>query len=226
MAYLLPIIADKPYISMKACFTIAILFVCASSFAQQKTMSEKDFKIFNRSISINNEGDVQVIRLDARDNDGVAWVNGKQFTQGSIEVDIKGKDVLQQSFVGIALHGVNDTTFEVIYFRPFNFRSADPARRLHAVQYAAVPGYDWPKLRSEHPNQYEKPIDPAPDPNEWFHARITVSGSTIKVFVNNNSTPSLVVDQLVHTNGTMIGYWVGNGSDGSWKNLKIIPANN
>ncbi|MFI5162683.1 MAG: hypothetical protein ACHQHN_15495 [Sphingobacteriales bacterium] len=210
---------------MKAFLTIAILFVCVQCFAQQNAVSEKDLKVVNRSLSISDDGGTSVVHLDARDNDGMAWVNGKQFTQGNIEVDIKGKDLLQQSFVGIALHGVNDTNFEVIYFRPFNFRSADPARRLHAVQYVAVPGYDWPKLRSEHPNQYEKPIDPAPDPNEWFHARIEISGSTIKVFVNNDSKPSLVIDELVHTNGKMVGYWVGNGSDGNWKNLKLTPNN-
>jgi hypothetical protein len=213
----------QKYTRMKACFTIAILLVYVGCFAQQKT--EKDFAVHNRTISITNDGGVQVIHLNDRDNDGVAWINGEQFTQGSIEVDIKGKDVLQRSFVGIALHGINDTTFEVIYFRPFNFRSTDPARKAHAVQYVALPGYDWPKLRSEHPNQYEKPIDPAPDPNEWFHARIEVSGSTIKVFVNNNTTPALIVDELVHTNGKMVGYWVGNGSDGNWKNLKITRTN-
>jgi len=209
---------------MKTCFTLAILLLCVNCFAQQKT--GKDFAVYNRNISITNEGAVQVIHLSDQDSAGVAWIKGEQFAQGSIEVDIKGKDILQRSFVGIALHGVNDTTFEVIYFRPFNFRSTDPVRKVHAVQYIAVPGYDWPKLRAEHPSQYEKPIDPAPDPNDWFHARITVNGSTIQVFVNNNSTPALVVDELVHTNGRMVGYWVGNGSDGSWKNLKLAPAKN
>jgi hypothetical protein len=225
MAYFLPPHPCKLYISMKACFIVAILLVSVSSFAQQKTVSEKDFKLVNRSVSISNDNGVQVIHLDDRDNDGVAWINGKQFTKGSIEVDIKGRDLLQRSFVGIALHGVDDTIYEVIYFRPFNFRSADPARKAHAVQYVA-PGYDWPKLRAEHPNQYEKPIDPAPDPNEWFHARIEVRGSTIKVFVNNNSKPALVVNELVQTNGEKVGFWVGNGSDGSWKDLKIVPTNN
>ncbi len=209
---------------MKACFTLTIVLLCLSCFAQQKT--EKDFAVHNRDISLTSDDGVQVIHLNDRDNDGVAWINGEHFVQGVIEVDIKGKDVLQRSFVGIALHGVNDTTFEVIYFRPFNFRSTDPARKVHAVQYIALPGYDWFKLRSEHPNQYEKQVDPAPDANEWFHAKIEVSASTIKVFVNNDSKPSLVVDELVHTGGKMVGYWVGNGSDGNWKNLKITRTNN
>jgi hypothetical protein len=39
--------------------------------------------------------------------------------------------------------------------------------------------------------------------------------------VNNETTPSLVVEQIVSMNGDMLGYWVGNGSDGYWKNLKI-----
>jgi hypothetical protein len=33
------------------------------------------------------------------------------------------------------LDGVDETTYEAIYFRPFNFATDDPARRLRAVQY-------------------------------------------------------------------------------------------
>lgn len=198
------------------------LFLClalTNCFAQQKT--EKDFNTYNRHLSIKTEGASQVIYLDENDNDGIAWISGKRFTNGTIDVDIKGHDVLQRSFLGIAFHGVNDTTFEVIYFRPFNFRATDAERKVHAVQYIAVPQFDWPKLRSEHHNQYEKGVNPIPDPTGWFHARIVVRGESIKVYVNGSATPSLAITSLTHTGGKMIGYWVGNGSDGSWKNLKI-----
>jgi hypothetical protein len=206
---------------MKAFIISTMLFVSVNCFAQQKTVTGKNLTLVNRNLSLGQDGTAQVIHLDAKDDDGVAWINGQQFTDGTIEVDIKGKDELQHSFVGIAFHGVDNKTFEAIYFRPFNFRATDAARKSHAVQYVALPQYDWSKLRDEHPGQYEKPIDPAPDPNEWFHARIEVQGTSIKVFVNGNATPSLTVEALVHTDGKMIGYWVGNTSDGSWKNLKI-----
>ena len=151
-----------------------------------------------------------------------AWLNNTKFINGTIEVDIKGKDVFQKSFVGIAFHGVNDSTYEAIYFRPFNFRTTDPLRKLHAVQYIAPPKFGWEKLRNEFPLKYEQPITPAPDPNQWFHARIVIDNKKIKVYVNGNAMPSLVVERLVHYDGTMIGLWTDG--DGEWKNVKITQG--
>jgi hypothetical protein len=179
--------------------------------------------VFNRTIS---SGTVPgAVHLNEADNEGIAWINGQSFAYGVIEFDIRGKDLLQKSFVGIAFHGLNDTAYEAIYFRPFNFRSTDPARKTHAVQWVASPQYDWSKLRTEFPNKYEQPVSPAPDPNDWFHARIVVDSKKISVYVNNNSSPSLVVEPLVPLRGKQIGYWVGNGSAGDWKNLTIKTAN-
>jgi hypothetical protein len=107
------------------------------------------------------------------------------------------------------------------FFRPFNFKAAVPARKAYAVQYVSSPKCDWSRLRTEFPNKYEQPLNTPPNPNSWFHARIAVQGKKISVFVNNETTPSLVVEQIVSMNGDMLGYWVGNGSDGYWKNLKI-----
>ncbi len=54
---------------------------------------------------------------------GIAWINDIRFSDGIIEFDVKGKNVLQQSFVGFAFHGSNDSTYDAVYFRPFNFKS-------------------------------------------------------------------------------------------------------
>jgi hypothetical protein len=51
---------------------------------------------------------------------------------------IRGKDVREQSFVGVAFH-VQGTTYHAVYFRPFNFRVDDPVRRSHTVQYISSP---------------------------------------------------------------------------------------
>ena len=203
---------------MKTLF-IAILFSSATAFGQQSP-SEK-FKTFNRTASIVNEEGSTVVKLNEAEGPGIAWIRGKQFTDGNIEFDIKGKDLLQQSFVGLAFHGVNDTTYEAVYFRPFNFNTPDPVRKLHAVQYIANPQFDWPKLRADFPNQYEKPVVPAPDPNKWFHVRLEIKDRKISIFVNGNTLPALAIERLVDSGGQMIGYWVGNGSAGNWKNLNI-----
>lgn len=204
---------------MKNLILTVLLFSALNCFAQSTVELQKQYIVFNRTISFGTEPGT--IHMNNGEGEGHAWLSHTKFTNGTIEVDIKGKDKLQNSFVGIAFHGVNDSTFEAVYFRPFNFRSTDPLRKLHAVQYIAAPKFGWEKLRNEFPGKYEQPISPAPDPNGWFHARIVVDIKNIKVYVNGNITPSLVVEPLVHTNGTLIGLWTD--SDGDWKNLKIMP---
>jgi hypothetical protein len=199
---------------------VAILISATlNCYAQTAEELQKKYTVFNRAISPGAEPGS--IHLNDAEGEGHAWLNNTKFSYGTIEVDIKGKDKLQASFVGIAFHGVNDSTFEAVYFRPFNFRSADPVRKLHAVQYIASPKFGWEKLRNEFPGKYEQPIAPGPDPNEWVHARITIDSKNIKVYVNGNAKPSLVVEPLVHDHGTLIGLWTD--SDGDWKNLKITP---
>ena len=201
-----------------------LFFACLTGFSQQQQLSVKsseNYQPFNRSLSITGAGKGAAIHLNEANGSGIAWIKDKSFKEGVIEFDLKGRDVPQKSFVGIAFHGVNDTTYESVYFRPFNFKASDPERNAHCVQYIALPLYDWPRLRSEHHNQYEKPVSPAPDPNDWFHVRVVVRANRISVFVNEQASPALEVQELISTGGTMIGYWVGNGSDGNWKNLAI-----
>ncbi|GLU51743.1 hypothetical protein [Dyadobacter frigoris] len=176
----------------------------------------------NRSVTqISTDVKKNVLHLDGKPDAGIAWIDDIRFSDGIIEFDVKGKNVLQQSFVGIAFHGSNDSTYDAIYFRPFNFKSTETERRNHSVQYISLPKFDWPVLRKEHPNQYEKPIDPAPEPEEWLHAKIVVDGLNVKVFVNNNAQASLVVKKLGNSNNGKIGFWVGYDSDGDFSELKI-----
>ena len=178
------------------------------------------YRVVNRIISYEGGG----VHLSEADGVGLAWIKGQEFTTGEIAFDVKGRDVLQKSFVGIAFHGVNDSTYEAVYFRPFNFRTTDSLRRVHAVEYIAMPVYDWPKLRAEFPGKYEQPVSPAPDPTAWFHVRVVVMKEKISVFVNGAASPSLVVAPLVRTAGTQIGFWAGYGSDGDWRDIRIKPG--
>jgi hypothetical protein len=181
-------------------------------------------KVFNRSASKLDDAGKKGVRLSENPGDGVAYVPGTEFTNGTIELDVRGKDVLQQSFVGVAFHGVDGTTYDAVYFRPFNFKADDPARRSHAVQYIARPTYDWQKLRTEQPGKYEKAVNPVPDPNAWFHARVVVASPKVSVFVGDSKEPSLVVDQLSDRRKGLVGLWVGNNSAGDFANLRIAPA--
>src|SRR5262249_4433266 len=146
------------------------------------------------------------------------------FGNGTIELDIKGRNVVQKSFIGVAFHAKDANQCDLVYFRPFNFTNADPERRAHAVQYMSAPNFSWKKLRTEHPGVYEKPVQPAPDPDGWFHARIVVDSPKVSVFVNDAKEPSLVVDKLSKLTSGRVGLWVGQDSDGDFANLKIVPA--
>ncbi len=150
----------------------------------------------------------------------IVWLKDVSFSEGTIEVDLKGHDVLQRSFLGIAFHGVDTITYDAIYFRPFNFRSTDPVRKIHAVQYIAQPDYPWEVTREKMNGVYEKAVNPAPEANAWFHAKIVVKGKQVTVYVNGSDTPSLTVTKLNDRTNGLIGLW-NTGINGEFANLVI-----
>lgn len=151
---------------------------------------------------------------------GIVWLNNETFTTGTIEVDLRGKDIMQKSFLGIAFHAVDTSTYDVVYFRPFNFRAEDPVRKIHAVQYMTIPDFPWDRLRKEQNGIYEKAVTPAPAATDWFHARIVVDPQNITVYVNNASTPSLTVPKLNTRTAGRIGLW-SSALPGDFANLVI-----
>ncbi len=183
----------------------------------------QEWKIENRSVQSVVKDGKNAVQFDARPNDGLAWLPGFSFGNGEIECDILGRSQpIQGSFVGVAFRVQDEKTFDAVYFRPFNFRVAE--RRAHSVQYISHPDWTWNRLRSERTGQYEKAIDPAPDGDQWIHARIVIRKPKVEVYVNGAATPSLVVDELSPRTGGSIGLFVGNGSPGTFANLKVSPA--
>lgn len=81
------------------------------------------------------QGSRDGVHVTEREAPGVVWIDGSDFAEGTIEVDVRGRDVLQRSFVGVAFHRKDDNTYDTVYLRPFNFRADDPARRQNAVQH-------------------------------------------------------------------------------------------
>jgi glyoxylase-like metal-dependent hydrolase (beta-lactamase superfamily II) len=184
----------------------------------------KGAQVFNRALAVAPEGGRAVARLDARAGEGGVLLEGIQLGEGVVEVDLKGKDVAQQSFLGVAFHVVDWTTFDAVYFRPFNFRAAEPERRSHSVQYVSHPAHTWQRLRAERPGQFEQGIEPPPDPNGWFHARVVLAGGRVEVFVNGAAKPSLAVEDLGAAKSGGVALFVGNGSDGAFAGLRITAT--
>nr|WP_294790505.1 family 16 glycoside hydrolase [uncultured Mucilaginibacter sp.] len=210
--------------------TIVVMLISGVGFSQQRTVSHNLSELLtsgklsttNREASVLPGGERTGIKLSSAAGEGAVWLNGVIFKNGIIEMDVKGKNVEQQSFVGVAFHGLEDTkTFDVVYLRPFNFKADDLVKKSHSVQYASHPDYPWPLLREKFNGKYENAINPAPDPDDWFHIRIEVNYPAVKTFVNGSPTPSLVVTKLNERKSGILGLWVGNNSDGSFANLKI-----
>ena len=185
---------------------------------------QQRLQLFNRSASRFVDGARQGVRLSEAAGEGVAFVPGVELANGTIELDVRGRDLAQRSFVGVAFHGVDAATYDGIYFRPFNFRASDPVSRGHAVQYHSPPVHTWQKLRADQPEKYERAVNPVPDPDGWFRARVVVATPKVSVFVNDAKEPCLVVDLLSDRQKGLVGLWVGNNSGGDFASLAITSA--
>ena len=209
-AAMLPLSAESPQIAAPQQINLA------------EWLAGGKLRAVNRDVTA-LQGDKRGIKVSEKAGPGVVWIEGSDFDQGTIEIDVRGRDVLQQSFLGVAFHGKDDKTYEAVYLRPFNFRAQDPDRHQHAVQYVAVPDYDWPRLRKEFPEEFENPVDASVAPTDWVPLRVVVKGNAVQIFVGKVNAPTLEVRKLGALDRGMIGLWVGNNSDGDFTNLRVTP---
>jgi hypothetical protein len=216
---------------MRIRHVLAALLMLAglSSIAQQPidlhaAVKEGRIVVFNRELSLIDEPAHHGIRLSKAYGEGIAWLYDVEFSNGEIEFDVRGEDLKQHSFVGIAFHGANDTTFDAIYLRPFQFLKKDPVLHARSIQYIALPTYSWRRLRATDPGAYEHAIDPPPDPNGWVHMRVVVDGDTITTTINGAAQPALVVRKLPTQRTGRVGFYVADTSGGEFANIVIVPA--
>jgi hypothetical protein len=209
---------------LAAAIAVAALSVAPRAIHAQQPIEPqtivRDWKTVNRHVTVVDSGGRKFVRFDEGPGMGLAWVP-LPLADGEIEVDVRGRDVLQKSFLGVAFHIASDTNFDAVYLRPFNFRATDSTRHAHAIQYISQPGYPWERLRSERPGEYEKPVLPEPDPNAWVHLRLVVRGTDITAFVNGSASPALHVQALGGRTSGGVGLWVGEGSPGDFANLVV-----
>jgi hypothetical protein len=222
------------YLAMKRMLVGGALVACTAAHAQQsgtkqgidlaERLAAGKLRAVNREVTAIKDR-ASAVHVSQKPGNGVVWIEGSDFADGTIEADIRGRDVLQQSFVGISFHGKDDNTYEVVYLRPFNFRAQDPVRNQHAVQYISLPDYDWPRLRKEFPEEFENPVDKSLVPTDWVPLRIVVSGAKIQIFAGPVKPPTLEVRKLGQLDRGLVGLWVGNNSDGDFANVRITPGN-
>jgi hypothetical protein len=202
------------------CGSSEVTFDWAGDPAQ--TGAAKTLRVVNRQIAKIEERNG--VRLSASSGNGVAWVDGTEFDSGTIEVDIRGREDMQQTYVGIAFHRKDDTAYEAVYLRPFNFRIGDPLRKQHAVQYISMPKFDFQDLRDQFPEEFENPVDASIVPTDWVRLRVVVDGSKVQIYVGPSSQATLEVRKLGELDGGQVGLWVGNVSGGDFANLLVTVS--
>ena len=205
------------------CFGILLLSACSRGEPTDRLgETGPKLRLVNRLATKTEDRDG--VRLSSASGNGIAWVEGIRFRTGTIEIDVRGRESMSQSFVGVAFHGTNDTTYEGVYLRPFNFRAADPARRQHAVQYIAMPSFDFDRLRTDFPEEFENPVAAALEPTDWVRLRVVVEAGSVRIHVGPGGEATLQVRKLGQLEDGAVGLWVGNQSGGDFANLVVTPA--
>jgi len=178
---------------------------------------------------------VEAVRLIEGERDrtlahaeALAVLSDAMFEEGVIELDVAGAPRPDappdmRGFIGLAFHvQPKAERFQVFYLRPTNGRADDQLRRNHATQYAAIPDWPWHRLRSEAPGVYESYADM--EPGVWTHMRIVVKGTGVRLYLNDQPQPVLIVtDPRSPDTGGGLGLWIGVGTDGYFANLRVTP---
>ncbi|HLO43362.1 MAG TPA: hypothetical protein VK175_03445 [Leadbetterella sp.] len=223
---------------MKTIKKLIILFTTTflpiNVLAQNIKMSKENLEANQVHLSFIKMGGEDLVKVAAdtsikgTDEATIVKIKGTDFKNGSIEIKVlsrllKNAPASSRGFIGLAFRiGEKNEKFESIYIRPTNGRADDQIRRNHSIQYFAFPDYRFDKLRKTEPEKYESYADMGL--NEWVTMRIEVEGAKAKLFLNNAHQPSLVVNdmKLGSENSGSIGLWVGNWTEGYFKDLKVV----
>lgn len=156
---------------------------------------------------------------------GIAMLRGVTMQNGEIELEVAGEPGPTASpdargFVGIAFRVKDERHMEVIYLRPTNGRADDQVRRNHTVQYEYFPDFPWERLRREFPKKYETYVDL--ESGAWTRIRIVIDGLKARLYVHGAAQPTLIVNDMKGpTEAGGIGLWIGPGTVGHFRGLKI-----
>ncbi|MGZ3765001.1 MAG: hypothetical protein ACXVA2_10075 [Mucilaginibacter sp.] len=206
----------------------AVLLLSGNAFSQRINI-DLQAMLADKNLLVNNKTQVRPIQDGDKKGitcNGNIWLKNIGFSYGTIELDIRGRNEFLNSFPGVAFHAADTSShYDVVYFRPFNFRSTDPVRRTWSVQYVSPPEYPYDRLRKEKTGRFENEILPDPKPEDWIHARIVIQKDSIKVYVNAMGKPSLAVRTLQKRSKGMFCLWT-DATTADFANLTITPNEN
>src|SRR5262245_3359870 len=153
------------------------------------------------------------------------------FTDGAIELtigaELTGKGAPDdRGFAGLSFHiAPQFAGHETVYLRMTNGRLNDPpppAPRIdRAIQYVADPGFHFDQSRERFPGRYEKGADIGL--GRWHRLRLEVVGPHLRALVDDREVLSVEDLRFARRRGP-VGLFVGDGSRGFFRELRIIPG--
>ncbi len=214
---------------MKHLFNNSVLGIFATCIIMLVSCENKEnidfeldkIEVVNREISNKAELNSGILSLNAQKGDGLAILKHVEFESGTISIDFKGEDVAGKSFVGLAFNIQNDSTYEAVYFRPFNFESLKKLSREHSIQYIYHPDFPWKTLRTEKEGVFESEFINPPNPDDWFSIELTINPKEVIVTDAPSGEILMKVERLTNHVSNSIALWTGHNSKGSFRNLKI-----
>jgi hypothetical protein len=180
-------------------------------------------------VTISDEAQRRIQQTPGEPLEQLVVIEGTDFANGVIEAEIAGTPgpgATQgaRGFVGIAFRLQPDLkTYDAFYLRPTNGRADDQERRNHSAQYISHPAWTWNRLRQETPGRYEAYVDLVPD--AWTAIRIEVRGSKARLFVNGQTQPTLIVNDVKtgDQGRGAIALWIDSETVAHFRNLRVTP---
>jgi hypothetical protein len=212
------------YVKLKLFLTLfTSIITCSAQQIPLTNLSTLDLK--NAQAEITTYHGERALKMTGN-GDAMAIVKNLTFRNGTIDVDVSGTPAQGASegargFIGVSFRVQADGLHhERFYVRPTNGRADDQLRRNHSAQYVSEPEWPWERLRKENPGVYESYADM--QPGEWLHLRIVVQGTNASLYVGNAPQPCLLVHDLkMGEKEGAIALWIGPGTEGYFRNLKI-----
>jgi hypothetical protein len=121
---------------------------------------------------------------------GFAYLDGVQFTNGVIEVDVAVPDVDARSYPGIIFRVQSEGDYERVYLRPHR-----APLYPDAIQYTPVMNgiAGWQLYNGEGLTAATE----VPE-GEWVRLRLEVGGEQARLYLGESNEPALVIDHLRH----------------------------
>src|ERR1700749_123564 len=161
---------------IKTLLPAAIGIILTGTLYAQKTTHYDLVRLLNRNkfvLDTGNHARASGVK-DTITTQRVLWLKGEKLANETIDIDLRRKAVILESFLGIAFPAADTANYDVIFFRPFRFHSTDTPPRKWSVQYMGMPKYTFDVLRKAHPLIYENSVNPVPAATDWFHVTIVL----------------------------------------------------